>query len=43
MKISVAADEDTGVAGAMVEQLRARGHEPVLHGALNPDERDDWA
>jgi ribose 5-phosphate isomerase B len=31
------------VAGAMVEQLRARGHEPVLHGALNPDERDDWA
>jgi len=43
MRISVAADEDTGVAGAMVEQLRARGHEPVLHGALNPDERDDWA
>ena len=43
MRISVAADEDTGVAGAMVDQLRARGHEPVLHGALNPDERDDWA
>jgi ribose 5-phosphate isomerase B len=43
MRISVAADEDTGVAGAVVEQLRARGHEPLLHGALNPDERDDWA
>jgi ribose 5-phosphate isomerase B len=43
MRIAVAADEDTGVAGAMVEQLRARGHEPLLHGALNPDERDDWA
>jgi ribose 5-phosphate isomerase B len=43
MRIAVAADEDTGVAGAVVEQLRARGHEPLLHGALNPDERDDWA
>jgi ribose 5-phosphate isomerase B len=43
MRIAVAADEDTGVANAVVEQLRARGHEPLLHGALNPDERDDWA
>jgi ribose 5-phosphate isomerase B len=43
MKIAVAADEDTGVARPLVEQLRARGHEPLLHGALNPDERDDWA
>ena len=43
MRIAVAADEDTGVAGAVVEQLRARGHEPLLHGALNPGERDDWA
>jgi len=39
----VAADERTGVAGAVVEELRSRGHEPVLHGALNEDERDDWA
>jgi ribose 5-phosphate isomerase B len=39
----VAADERTGVADAVVEELRRRGHEPVLHGALNPDERDDWA
>jgi ribose 5-phosphate isomerase B len=43
MRISVAADEDTGVAGAVVAQLRDRGHEPVLHGALAAGERDDWA
>src|SRR5690349_15517433 len=43
MRISVAADERTGVADAMVEELRKRGHEPILHGALNDDERDDWA
>ncbi len=43
MRIAVAADEDTGVAGAVVEQLRARGHEPVLHGALAEGEREDWA
>ena len=43
MRVSIAADERTGVADALVEQLRARGHEPLLHGALNPDERDDWA
>jgi ribose 5-phosphate isomerase B len=43
MKISVATDERTGVAEAVVEELRRRGHEPVLHGALSPDDRDDWA
>jgi len=43
MRIAVSADEDTGVAGAIVAQLRERGHEPLPHGALNPDERDDWA
>lgn len=43
MRISVAADELTGVAGAVVSQLRARGHETLLHGALRDDERDDWA
>jgi ribose 5-phosphate isomerase B len=43
MRISVAADERTGVADAVAEELRRRGHEPLLHGALNPDERDDWA
>ena len=43
MRIAVAADEDTGVAGAVVEELRRRGHEPLPHGALAPGERDDWA
>ncbi|MFI7675245.1 RpiB/LacA/LacB family sugar-phosphate isomerase [Actinophytocola sp. NPDC049390] len=43
MRIAVAADELVGVAEALVEELRTRGREPVLHGALNPDERADWA
>jgi ribose 5-phosphate isomerase B len=43
MRISVAADERTGVAGVVVDLLRARGYETLLHGALNEDERDDWA
>ena len=43
MRISVAADEDTGVARTVVEALRERGHETVLHGALAEGERDEWA
>ncbi|HEY1359796.1 MAG TPA: RpiB/LacA/LacB family sugar-phosphate isomerase [Thermoleophilaceae bacterium] len=43
MRIAVAADERTGVAEAVVDELRRRGHEPLLHGALNEEERDDWA
>jgi ribose 5-phosphate isomerase B len=43
MRISIAADERTGVAEAVVDELRRRGHEPLLHGALNDAERDDWA
>ena len=43
MRISVAADERTGVAEAVVEKLRSRGHEPLVHGALADGERDDWA
>jgi ribose 5-phosphate isomerase B len=43
VRISVAADERTGVADAVVEELRRRGHEPVVHGALADGERDDWA
>jgi ribose 5-phosphate isomerase B len=43
MRIAVAADERTGVAGAVVDELRKRGHEPLLHGALSDAERDDWA
>ncbi|HKG16830.1 MAG TPA: RpiB/LacA/LacB family sugar-phosphate isomerase [Solirubrobacteraceae bacterium] len=43
MRIAVAADERTGVAEAVVDELRRRGHEPLLHGALSDRERDDWA
>jgi ribose 5-phosphate isomerase B len=43
MRVSVASDERTGVAEAVVEELRRRGHEPVVHGALADGERDDWA
>jgi ribose 5-phosphate isomerase B len=43
MRIAVAADELVGVAETVVEELRKRGHEPVLHGALDPDDRADWA
>jgi ribose 5-phosphate isomerase B len=43
MKIAVAADERAGVAQAVVDELRRRGHEPLVHGALSDGERDDWA
>jgi ribose 5-phosphate isomerase B len=43
MRIAVSADERTGIADAVVERLRARGHEPLAHGALAEAERDDWA
>jgi ribose 5-phosphate isomerase B len=43
MRISVSADERTGIAEAVLEELRGRGHEPIPHGALSDSERDDWA
>jgi ribose 5-phosphate isomerase B len=43
VRISVASDMDTPVARAVVEELRRRGHEPVVHGALAEGERADWA
>ena len=43
MRIAVAADERVGVAEAVVEELRKRGHEPLLHGALADGDRPDWA
>jgi ribose 5-phosphate isomerase B len=43
MRIAVAADERTGVAEVLVDELTRRGHEPLLHGALSDGERDDWA
>ena len=43
MRIAVAADELTGIAQALPDELRRRGHEPILHGAYAQDERSDWA
>jgi ribose 5-phosphate isomerase B len=43
VRVAVAADERIGVADTVVAELRRRGHEPVLHGALTEVERDDWA
>ncbi len=43
MIVAVAADEATGVATQLVRELRRRGHEVLLHGALSESEREDWA
>jgi ribose 5-phosphate isomerase B len=43
MRISVAADERTRVAEAVVDELRRRGYDVLVHGALHCEERDDWA
>jgi ribose 5-phosphate isomerase B len=43
MRIAVAADERVGIGEVVVDELRRRGHEPIAHGALAADERDDWA
>jgi ribose 5-phosphate isomerase B len=43
MRIAIAADELTGIATALPDELRRRGHEPVPHGVYADHERDDWA
>jgi ribose 5-phosphate isomerase B len=43
MVISLSADELTGIAAALPDELRRRGHDVLLHGALRDQERDDWA
>jgi ribose 5-phosphate isomerase B len=43
VRIAVAADELTGIAQQVPEELRRRGHETILHGAYDPAERADWA
>jgi ribose 5-phosphate isomerase B len=44
MRIALSADELTGIASAIPEELGRRGHEVVPHGAYAPDrERPDWA
>jgi ribose 5-phosphate isomerase B len=43
MRIALATDELTGVAQSLPDELRRRGHEPILHGAYATGERPDWA
>jgi ribose 5-phosphate isomerase B len=43
MRISIAADELTGVAAALAFELQRRGHSTIAHGALGDAERPDWA
>jgi ribose 5-phosphate isomerase B len=43
MRISVSADELTGIASTLVGELRRRGHETLTHGVLASEERGDWA
>jgi ribose 5-phosphate isomerase B len=43
MRIAVAADELTGIAEAIPDELHRRGHETIEHGAYSDGERDDWA
>jgi ribose 5-phosphate isomerase B len=43
MLVSIAADELTGVAGSLAQELRRRGHQTLAHGALAEAEREDWA
>jgi ribose 5-phosphate isomerase B len=43
VRISLAADELSGVAADVAPELARRRHETLLHGALAADERADWA
>ena len=43
MKVAVSSDMDTPLARRVVEELKERGHEPIVHGALAEGERSDWA
>jgi ribose 5-phosphate isomerase B len=43
MKVAVSSDMDTPLARRVVEELKERGHEPIVHGALAESERNDWA
>jgi len=43
VRIAVSCDERTGVADALVEELRRRGHDPLPHGALAEGEPQNWA
>lgn len=42
MKIALGSDESTELTSALERELRERGHEPVLFGALQPGDEDAW-
>jgi ribose 5-phosphate isomerase B len=43
MRVAVSSDMDTPLARKVVEELKERGHDPIVHGALAEAERSDWA
>jgi ribose 5-phosphate isomerase B len=43
MRIAIAADELTGVAEALAPELARRGHTTLAHGALDVEQRAEWA
>src|ERR1700722_18219297 len=43
MRIAVSADERSALAQFLLEELIARGHEPLLYGALTDGDRPSWA
>jgi ribose 5-phosphate isomerase B len=43
VRIAVSSDERVGISERLLDSLRDRGHEPVLHGALSDGEPQDWA
>jgi ribose 5-phosphate isomerase B len=43
VRISLAADELTGVARVLAAEVERRGHAVIRHGALAGDEREQWA
>jgi ribose 5-phosphate isomerase B len=43
MRISVSADELTGIAPVLVAELKGRGNEVICHGVLVDGGREDWA
>jgi ribose 5-phosphate isomerase B len=43
LRVSLAADELTGIAVGLAGEVERRGHTVEVHGALAAEERDDWA
>jgi len=43
VRVSICADELTGIAAELAGELERRGHQPLAHGALAAHDRADWA